>query len=185
MRNISPEVLALMDASVKQVAIFYEGEFADGTLRLWSGYGTIEWRDLEWTGAGHLGTISPMTDTVDAVAEGVTLSLSGLSPDLTSAALAELRQGKPGVIWIGFFNSDGELVIDESATFAGRLDVGTIEDSGDTATISIIYEGRLRDLERNRERRRTHEDQLQRYPGDMGLEYTAALIENQVPWGRS
>ena len=64
------------------------------------------------------------------------------------------------------------------------MDTVEIVDGGSTATITMMVENRLRDLDRARTRRYTDADQQSRYPNDRGLEYVPALQEIDIPWGR-
>ena len=64
------------------------------------------------------------------------------------------------------------------------MDTMGIEDTGDTANISLTAESRLIDLERSRERRYTSEDQKIDYPNDKGLEFIADLQDKEIVWGR-
>ena len=46
-------VAALSDQDLRPV-IFFEGEFASGWVRLWSGLGDVSWNGRTWSGAGSL-----------------------------------------------------------------------------------------------------------------------------------
>ena len=104
MRNLTTGMVSAVTAQVMHPVIFFEGEFADGGgefVRVWSGYGTIQWNGLSWTGVGHLGGISAIEESSDFRANVVTVSLSGIPAALVSTALGSTRQGLPGRIWIG------------------------------------------------------------------------------------
>jgi hypothetical protein len=64
------------------------------------------------------------------------------------------------------------------------MDTMRIEDSGDTASITVQAESRFIELERTHERRYTDQDQQQLYPGDLGLEYVAGLQDKEIAWGQ-
>ena len=63
------------------------------------------------------------------------------------------------------------------------MDVMSIQESGEQATINITGESRLIDLEIARERRYTSEDQKIDFPDDKGLEFVADLQDKQIIWG--
>ena len=169
-RDLTAGVITQLQAASVEVGVLFEGEFASGWVRLWSGVGTL------------LG-ISGIDETNEIRASGLTVSLSGVPSDLLSAALGDARSGKTGRVYLAFF-SGGSIVADPILQFEGRLDVPAIEDGPDTATISISYESELIDLERARERRYTPEDQAIDFPGDLGFDYVAALQDAQITWGR-
>ena len=60
----------------------------------------------------------------------------------------------------------------------------SIDDGGQTCTISVSAESRLIDLDRTRERRYTSEDQKIDFPNDKGLEFIADLQDKEIIWGR-
>lgn len=182
-RDLTASVVTQLQAASVEVGILFEGEFASGWVRLWSGVGTLSWDAKSWSGVGTLLGISGIDETNEIRASGLTVSLSGVPSDLLSAALGDARSGKTGRVYLAFF-SGGSIVADPILQFEGRLDVPAIEDGPDTATISISYESELIDLERARERRYTPEDQAIDFPGDLGFAYVAALQDAQITWGR-
>lgn len=182
-RDLTASVITQLQAASVEVGVLFEGEFASGWVRLWSGVGTLSWDGKSWSGVGTLLGISGIDETNEIRASGLTVSLSGVPSDLLSAALGDARSGKTGRVYLAFFSS-GSIVADPILQFEGRLDVPAIEDGPETATISISYESELIDLERARERRYTPEDQAIDFPGDLGFAYVAALQDAQITWGR-
>jgi hypothetical protein len=135
-------------------------------------------------GVGTLGAISPIEETKSVVANGVSLSLSGIPEEMIALAMGEKYRGRNVYIWMALFNvSDGTLILNPEQVFAGRLDTMSISDAGETSTITIACESRLIDLERSRERRYTNEDQKYLYPADASLRYVAGLQGKEFPWG--
>lgn len=188
-RGLTAPMLAAIAARTVRPALFYEGEFVDGSenpefLRLWTGVGDLSWNGYTWTGGGNLLGISALEETTDLKAVGFSVTLSGMPSSLVSLALGNVRQGKPGKLWLGLFDSAGALLADPYQLKRGRFDIAPIEDDGETCTISAQYEDRLIDLERPRDRRYTHEDQQLDYPGDLGFEYVPSLQDMDIPWGR-
>jgi hypothetical protein len=165
---------------------FFEGVFANGTVRLWSGFGDFSWNSQTWAGAGDFAGFSAIQETTDVRAVGVEFSLSGVPSTLVEIALAECRTGNAMKLWVGFLSTaDGSLVADPYLTFLGRMDVPTIQEGADAATVVITAENRLVDLERSRERRYTLEDQKIDYPTDTGLRYVPSLQDQSIVWGRT
>lgn len=182
-RDLTASVITQLQSASVTVGILFEGEFASGWVRLWSGIGSLSWDGKTWTGTGNLLGISGIDETAEVRASGMTVSLSGVPSDLLSAALGDARSGRIGRVYLAFF-SGGSIVADPILQFEGRLDVPAIEDGPETATISISYESELIDLERARERRYTPEDQAIDFPGDLGFDYVASLQDAQITWGR-
>lgn len=86
--------------------LFYEGQFADGWLRLWTGYGEITWGGRTWTGAGTLLGFGTVEEVQQVVAAGTPITLSGIPVELVEMAIAQARQGAPGRVYLGLFNEE-------------------------------------------------------------------------------
>ena len=183
-RDMQAANLAAISQQDVRVIGFFEGEFASGTVRLWTGVGDFEWDGKTWAGAGTLLGFSSIEETNDIVASGISVSLSGVPVDLVSIAIRDAEQNAPGTIWIGFMSDDWQLLADPEIIFSGLLDVPTIEDSSDTCTVTVSYESQLIDLQRAREWRYTNESQQVLHPGDRGFEYVAGIQNKTVTWGR-
>jgi hypothetical protein len=183
-RDLTEAVQSAIEATQVQPFLLFEGVFANGTLRVWSGYGDLNWNGYTWTGTGSLGAVSSVQETSQVQANGISVSLSGIPSDLISLILQDCRQGKSGRLYLGFWE-DGGIVSSPYMIFQGKLDVPSIQESGDTAIITITYESRLIDLQRPRETRLTNEEQQREYAGDLGCEFVPAMKEITLTWGRS
>ena len=173
-----------VQASVFRPILFLEGVFASGTLRLCTGVESFVWAPYTWIGAGNLLQISEIQESSDVEATGFTISLSGQPSANIAIALASCRQGSICRIWLGALDADGALIADPVLLRRGRLDVPSIDDTGEECTISITYEDRLVDLERARERRYTTADQQIDYPEDLGFQFVPSLQDAVDVWGK-
>ena len=183
-RDLTSAVQAELPKMNLRPVIFVEAVFTSGTLRVWSGIGTISWNGQTWTGVGNLGEISPISEGTEPHADGIELSLSGIPSDLIMKALGECRLNAPVKLWLGVLNEADAVIVDPYESFGGRMDVPSVEEGGETSTIKLRVENRLVDFNRARERRFTHEDQQIDYPGDLGFEYVAGLQEWNGVWGK-
>ena len=174
---------ALADQSLRPV-IFFEGQFATGWVRIWSGLGSVTWNGQTWSGAGSLLGLGGIDETGEVVAGGTAVSLSGVPLDLVQMAIEEARQGLPGRIWLGLLAENGSIIADPVQVFSGRLDVPEIKDDAESCTITISYESRLIDLGVARSWRYTHESQQVLHPGDRGFEHVTAIQDREITWGR-
>jgi hypothetical protein len=183
-RDLTPVFAAALTARELRPVIFYEGAFASGSLRLWSGLSAIDWAGQSWSGAGALLGLGSVEETGSVVASGTVVSLSGVPPDLVQLAIAEARQGLPGKLWLGLLTESGAIIADPVLAFAGRLDVPEITDDVESCRITISYESRLIDLNTARSWRYTHESQKAIWPEDRGFEYVTAIQDQEIKWGR-
>jgi len=209
-RNVTEAFAAAMTAPVVSPILLFEAEFSTSTVYMWTGIGDLAWNSQTYTGIGNLVGVSAIEESDDLKANGINVTLAGVSPAHLELVLNELRLGKPGSIRLGLFDQGYDLgdesvpyVIGESAInmhlgieggglipdpkiiFKGRLDVGGIDDSDPTKPIvTLNYENELIDLERPREWRFTDEHQKKLYSGDRGDEYIAGLQDAEIIWGR-
>ncbi len=73
---------------------------------------------------------------------------------------------------------------DPVGPFQYIMDTFLIDDTPGQGAITLSAESYLASLERARLRRYTHEDQQIEFPGDMGLEYVAAIQNAEIKWGQ-
>lgn len=184
-RDIGTTISALVQTGHLEPVIFTELAWPSGTVRMWTGVGPFDWGGNTYTGAGNLAGVSPIEESSDGRANGITLSLSGIPTDLVSA-MFEHMQGRSAKVWLGFLNSSGALIQNPPyQIFRGKMDVPGIEYTGKTATISISIENQMIILQQASARRWTHEDQQERHPGDLGFEYVAAINQDRpINWGQ-
>ena len=177
--------VAALDASVLRPAIFVSMAFANETLHLWSGTGTVTWNGISWSGVGTLGSIASVEEGSTVQARGTVLTLSGIDPQLLGDSLSDLQQGLPVTVWLALFDSTPAIIANPVIVFQGRMDQPTITMDGTTATIQINCESRLIDMNVPAERRYTNEDQQRDYPNDRGFEFVNAIQEMTLYWGRT
>lgn len=181
--TVGMEAATLADA-VKPV-LLVEMMFTS-PARIWTGIGDIVWNGATWSGVGTLLGVGQIEETREIRATGLDISLSGVPSELISLALAEPYQGKTAKVYIGAFNTaGGALIADPYLAFSGRMDVMTIAERPDSPVINISTESRLIDLERPRERRWDHQDQITDHPGDMFFEFVSSIQNVEITWGKS
>jgi hypothetical protein len=177
------------EVSASQLSPILLASFSFSTpVRLWSGYGTITVGAVTYQGIGTLGTISPVEETTDLSARGINFQLSGIPSSYVAIALTENYQGKACSVLFGALDATGAIVSSPVTIFAGRMDVMSINDDGQNATIIMSAENKLVDFLRPRETRYTHEEQQNLYPvspPDLGLEFVNAIQEKQIYWGNA
>jgi len=181
-RDLTTAVQNQLAASELEPFFAIKLAFDSGDVRIWTGYTDITVASETYIGGGQLLSISPIEETVEIAARGVNLALNGINSSLVSVALTESYQGRAAQVYLGVISS-GSVVSDPYLVFDGRMDVMTIEDAGETATISLSAESRLIDLERARVRRFTDNDQQNQFSGDTSLRFVADLQNKEIAWG--
>jgi hypothetical protein len=144
-RSLSNDMTTQVSASELAPIILASLSFST-PVHLWSGYGTITYNGTGYLGIGTLGTISPIEETTDLAARGISLQLSGVPTAQIAIALTENYQGRECSILFAAMASDGTLVSTPVTVFSGRMDVMTINDDGEQAIIGMTAENKLVDF---------------------------------------
>lgn len=179
-RDLTVDLLAQLQAGTLKPVLFYKGEFDSGGspayLRLWSGYGSIEWDSQTWEGSGNLLSVSGIEETVEGRSVGFQVRISGIKPENLAIALAaDASQYRPAWVWIGAINSADALVDDPYLSRAGLLDTVDMDDAGETVSLIASYEDENAALLNPRLRRWTPEDQARTDASDRGFDDVAKL----------
>lgn len=169
-----------------QLKPFYAVElsFDSGVLRFWTGLGEITANSVVFDGAGMVLGISSPNEGMDLSANGITISFGGLDSSIVAVVLTQNYRGRSAKVFIGALDETNQPVSDLYQVFAGRMDIMSIEEDGQTATVIISVENVLIDLERPRSRKLTDEEQRARFNDDPSLSKIAKLQDRQISWGR-
>ena len=82
--------------------------------------------------------VGPATESTEMKAQGVSISLSGIPSEMLALVFLDLRQGQRVNVYVGYLNAAGVLAANPAIYFSGRLDVPTINDAADTATVTTF-----------------------------------------------
>jgi hypothetical protein len=184
-RDLTTAMSNAVTAPVVAAVMLFKGEYDSGDVCLWTGYGDVTFGGDTYQGVGDFGGVDNVEESMDIRANGITVTLSGIPSSLVAIALAEPYQSRPATLFLAALNLASGALIADPYPWAGRMDVMSVEDGADTATISLTIENNLIELTRSKERRYTHEDQQIDFPGDLGLEYVAGIQEKPLNWGVS
>lgn len=182
-RDLTAGMLAEVTAESLSPVMLAFFDFQAGAARMWTGIGTLTWGGHDYLGLGNMGAISPLEESTDLRANGISFQLSGVPSAMLATALGDNYQGRDVKLWLGAINSSGAIVTDPYQIFSGRMDTVEIDEGPDTSVVRVSAESRLVDLNRSRERRYTHEDQQINFPGDLGLQYMPTAQSTGFLWG--
>ncbi len=178
--RLSNQAAAAATAPVATPVVLVELEFSTAPLRLWSGLGPLNWAGKTFEGAGTIGAVSDVEETVELRAVRLTLALSPVPQEVIDIALAERSYRlRPVLLWGALLDAQGAFVADPFPLWAGLMDTMEVTD-GAEPSVSLSCESRLVDLERAEVRRYTDADQQAQYPGDRFFEYVPALQEAEI-----
>lgn len=174
-------------ASVATPVTFVLLDFASAPVYINSTPYPLVFDGNTYLGVGTLGSVSTVQEGSDLQARGLQLTLSGIPSSLIAIALDEDYQGRDCKIWLGFLATSHEfssLIADPIQLGPWIMDTMDIE-LGETATITIKVESKLVRWDIPKSSRYTNEEQQQRFPGDLGLEFVAQMAEKELLWGKT
>ncbi len=184
-RSLTSGMQTAVTADLVRPITLVQCAFDSGNLNLWSGIGDLTVDSVDYVGAGSLLSIGEITESSELSANGITVTLSGVTSPLITKARDEDYQGRELKVLLGAMDASNGVISDPVVIFSGFMDVMVINESGETATIQVTVENRLIEFEKTRIRRYTAEDQKIDYPNDKGLEFVAEMAEKEIVWGRS
>jgi len=184
-RNLSSAMESAVEADLVRPIVLVTCAFDSGDLNLWNGIGTLTVGSVDYVGAGTLLNIGEIAESSELQANGITVTLSGITDPLLAKARDEDYQGRELTVKLGAMDAANAVITSPVTVFSGFMDTMVINDSSETATIQVSVENRLIEFERTRIRRYTAEDQKIDYPNDKGLEFVAEMAEKEIVWGRS
>ena len=184
-RSLTSAMQSAVTADLVRPIILVQCAFDSGNLNLWNGVGNLTVSSVDYVGAGTLLAIGEIAETSELQANGITVTLSGITDPLLAKARDEDYQGRELKVLLGAMDASNGVISTPVNVFSGFMDTMVINDSSETATIQIAVENRLIGFERTRVRRYTAEDQLIDFPNDKGLEFVAEMAEKEIVWGRS
>lgn len=184
-RSLTTGMQSAVTADLVRPITLVQCAFDSGNLNLWSGIGDLTVDSVDYVGAGSLLSIGEIAETSELSANGITVTLSGVTSPLLSKARDEDYQGRELKVLLGAMDAANGVISDPVVIFSGFMDTMVINDGGETATIQVTVENRLIEFERTRVRRYTAEDQKIDYPTDKGLEFVAEMAEKEIIWGRN
>lgn len=181
MRSLSAPTLAALAsgqlAIVQLVYMAFASPIALNTSNL-----TLVWDSVTYTGAGAMGAIGQVDDSPGEV-KGLNFQLIGVDSAYISLALddAGVVQGTPVTIRTAILNSS-YVVLDAPIEWTGKLDTMTIEEDGETCTVSVSAESSAVDILRGGPLTYSDADQKFLVPGDKAFEFILSQANTPIVW---
>lgn len=182
-RSLTSGMQAAITAQRMRPFFLIEAHFDSGDLLLWTGYGTLEYNSKSYTGTGEILELSPIRESKQMEAAGLTFTLSGLDAAINAIALNEEYQDRVAELYLGAFDDDWNVVVEPYLQFEGRIDTMPLEDDDGIATVQVTVENILTDMNSAAIFNYTPEDQALYFSGDSGFDRVAGLQEKDIKLG--
>ena len=172
-------------AGKRQVRMFLAVslDFSSGFVRAHDGVGTFNWGGNDYLGVGQLGAITLAEENIEVVARPLRLTLSGVDSSLVSVTMTEVYQNRTAILYLGFVDLEtNALIATPEVIWEGRMNQMTISINGQTSTITLSCEHRLR--REPRIARYTSGDQTLVYSGDTFFDLVPQIRGYAGRWGQ-
>ena len=180
MRSISFATAIALAGRLVPLAVLVEMDLT-APLNLNSANIDLTINGTTYLGTKGLGKVDPIRETA-AESPQLRFELSGVPSAGIALALAEPVQGKAIRIKTCAFDSSTYQPLDVRLRWSGYLDVMSIDDGPDTATLSCTAEGAAVDLMRPITSLYSNEEQQRLYPGDLSFQYVTDQADMRVVW---
>jgi hypothetical protein len=172
MRVLPDGFVPAVTAGLVVPAVFADLTFRSTTEHVWTGIGPIAFNGNTYKGVGTLGGIGTISEGINVQAQGTSVSLSGIDPEIYAECMADIQIGAPATLWFGALAA-GVFVCYRA--FQGQVDKPSVTTGGDSIAISLALENRLYNMQRPSYRRYTTEDQHLDYADDCGFSWVTML----------
>lgn len=206
MRNLTADMAAEFAGESTSPALMADLVFDSGTVRMWTGLGVLTWGENQYNGGGNLIGLSPIEETQELVANGIVVSLSGVSSQNLALALTEKTRRRPFRLYLGvvttrqyietepgdglveledgsgFIRIENTLIDSPYRIFSGLMDVVESTNNADSHILRLSVENILLVGQRPKLFRYTDIDQKKNYPTDSGLDKINQLQDKELVW---
>lgn len=157
---------------------------SDPVVRVWGGYRPITFDGRTFDPVGDRSLVQVAGGALGGAAQSITLSLSGIEPEVLELLDAGEVQGADCVLWRLIFNAGGDTLLGWNIWARGALDtLDTAEEIGGAAAIEATLETAARGLERRGGRMRSDADQRLIDANDGFFKNVAYAGEKKLFWG--
>lgn len=142
----------------------------------------LVWSSVTYKGAGAMGQISQIDDSPGEI-KGLNFQLIGVDSAYIALALddAGVVQGTPVTIRTAILDST-YAIVDAPIEWTGKLDTMSIEEDGETCTISVSAESSAVDILRGGALTYSDADQRLLFPGDRAFEFIPLQAGTPIIW---
>jgi len=182
-RDLDAELLASLQGNPARPFMAVHIALPD-PVYVWTGKGNIGFEGQTWTGAGGLGGIDGISEGSEGSSSGLRLTLYDVPGNFRDDIEDQATKGALVELYVGALDEGMQSVVGSKLLWKGRLDTYKISDGGDSLSIEINAESRMRDQRRPAVKRFTNEYQQRRHASDLFFEYVSQMAEVPILWAQ-
>ncbi|HKF95107.1 MAG TPA: hypothetical protein VKB96_11025 [Gammaproteobacteria bacterium] len=182
--DLDPALQAAIDAPSVRPFLAIHIDLPD-PVRVFTGQGTMLVGGQTFIGGAGFGSIDTISEGTDGSAVAVRVALYKIPAELAADVEAQATKGALMEVFLGALTADFRTVVGFKLVWKGRLDTYEINDGGESLSVTITGESRMRDQRRPAIKRYTNEYQQRKYPGDKFFEYVPQMAEIPILWARA
>jgi hypothetical protein len=178
-RTLDPDFASAMQEAHVEGFVLVEMQLDSGTFRVCGLPFAFIWGADTYLPALGLGSVAKILET-DTEVHGLSFTLSGVPSSAVAMTLQENVQGRRVIVRYAVL--EGTTVYVDENVWDGLLDVMTLDDNGETSTITVSAEHTLAAWGEPNEVLYSHEAQQLIAPGDMFFEFAAKMSNATIVW---
>ncbi len=182
-RPIDSDLMAAFRAGHLCPIVLASLTFRSKTEYVWTGVGVLAFGGNNYIGVGAVGRIGTNAEGTDVRADGMTVGLTRVNPDLYQECVADIQQGLPAKLYAGALSKTGQIIGVPYLFFSGWVDDADFDLDPQNMTIVLNLENVMADLQRAPMLRLTSADQSILYPTDSSMDWQPMLTDAPLRWG--
>lgn len=182
-RQLDPAVQAAFDTGRLRPFVAAALTFRSKTEFCWTGIGNLVIGGITYLGVGAFGRVGTVTEGTEVRADGTTVGLTAIDPDLYQECMNDIQQGLPAKLYAGVLTDTGQVIRLPHLFFSGSVDSSSVEISPQSMTMTLNLEHLMSELQRAPMIRYTSADQNLLYPTDSAFDYVETLNDAPLRWG--
>lgn len=181
-RDFPASIETALSADTAALAFLIYVNWPGGAGRFWSGVGPLSHDGHTWAGAGEVGHIDKIADSLGKEDIGVELTLNYLNDEIRNEVVTNDPVGQDASIYLALLDTDNQVTA-AYEIFPGFVDEVEILDSGESGAVKVRLASELSHLSRPIWYQLSDAHQKDLFPGDKGMEF-ATRMDMQIFWGR-
>lgn len=178
----SSAMLTALSQEYVSTIMAVEIEFKSGTSRAHSGLGNVVIDGQTFIGVGDLGEIGEANARNKVQESDITLSLSGMKPDIIGEVLNERCVGVAGRVILVALDPVTGAILAADTMFDGYVSK-TAMVAGERNAISVTLSNVFEKWNKGLPDRYTDASHSRKYPGDRIFRYVAQMADRSIFWG--